>query len=90
MDMGRRAEKRQLYREEPEMHGKVKMDYDGYNGCACLAQDGKTKTSRQYGSSFSLDAGTECPELLELVQKELEDHICPRRPDALGSHVKHG
>lgn len=59
MDMGRRVESANSIEKGREMHGTVKVDY---HGCACLAQPtGKTKTSKQYGSSFSLDAGRTAP-----------------------------
>jgi hypothetical protein len=43
----------------------------------------KTKTSKKNGSLFSLDAGTDCPRMVELVQKEQEDLIYPRGPRPL-------
>jgi hypothetical protein len=64
--MGRRAEKRQLYLEGPGVHGTVKVDYIGV---FVWHSTEKTKTSKKHGSSFSLDAGTECPERWRLYRR---------------------
>ena len=87
MDMGRRAEKRQLYREGPRMHGTVKMNY---HGSACLAQHGENKNKQEIREFFQSRCRNGLPRMVELVQKEQEDLIDPRRPRPLGSHVNHG
>ena len=51
MDMGRRAEKRQLYLEGPGMHGTVKVNY---HGCVCLAQHGKNKNKQGIRKFFQV------------------------------------
>jgi hypothetical protein len=81
MDMGRRAEKRQLYLEGPGMHGESEL--------SCLSGTARKKQKQASNTEVisSLDAGTDYPRWWSLYRRSWNT---TRRPCPLGSHVNHG